>query len=175
MNIVIDVEADGPCPPLYSMVSIGAVVVDDKLDKTFYAEFAPISDDWIPDALAISNISRETHLTYPDSLIGMTALKIWLDNLGDDYHVMWTDNPAFDCQWINYYGHKYLGHNPFGHSARRIGDVYCGMKMDMKKNKEWKKKYRKTAHTHNPVDDAMGNAEALLAFEKLGLKNCNFK
>jgi hypothetical protein len=38
-------------------------------------------------------------------------------------------------------------------------------------NPEWKKLYRKTKHTHNPVDDAIGNAEALLAFKnKLGLK-----
>ena len=29
---------------------------------------------------------------------------------------------------------------------------------------------RKTRHTHNPVDDARGNAEALLAMKELGLK-----
>jgi hypothetical protein len=32
------------------------------------------------------------------------------------------------------------------------------------------KHLRKTAHTHNPVDDAMGNAEALLEMQRLGLK-----
>ncbi|WP_264821498.1 hypothetical protein [Acinetobacter shaoyimingii] len=33
------------------------------------------------------------------------------------------------------------------------------------------KHLRKTAHTHNPVDDAKGNAEALLALKKdYGLK-----
>jgi len=26
---------------------------------------------------------------------------------------------------------------------------------------DWKRKYRVTKHTHNPVDDARGNAEAL--------------
>ena len=77
---------------------------------------------------------------------------------------------AFDWQWINYYFHKYLGRNPFGFSARRIGDLYCGMVKDASKNYEWKKKYRKTVHDHNPVNDAKGNAEALLAMKRLGLK-----
>jgi hypothetical protein len=31
------------------------------------------------------------------------------------------------------------------------------------------KHLRKTAHTHNPVDDAIGNAEALIAMKKMGL------
>ena len=35
---------------------------------------------------------------------------------------------------------------------------------------EMKKLYRKTRHTHHPVDDAKGNAEALLSFKKLGLR-----
>ncbi|HQP02825.1 MAG TPA: exonuclease, partial [Bacteroidia bacterium] len=32
------------------------------------------------------------------------------------------------------------------------------------------KLYRKTRHTHHPVDDAKGNAEALLQFRKMGLR-----
>lgn len=81
-----------------------------------------------------------------------------------------SDNPAFDWQWINWYFHTYLGKNPFGFSARRIGDLYCGMKMDAGLNIEWKKLFRKTKHDHNPVNDAKGNAEALLAMKKMGLK-----
>ena len=40
---------------------------------------------------------------------------------------------------------------------------------DASKATEWKK-YRVTRHTHNPVDDARGNAEALLKFREFGLK-----
>src|SRR5690348_1494989 len=57
--------------------------------------------------------------------------------------------------------HEAFDGNPFGFSGRRIGDLYCGMKMDTRLNQEWKKKYRKTSHDHNPVNDAIGNAEAL--------------
>ena len=79
-------------------------------------------------------------------------------------------NLAFDWQFINDYFHKFTKSNPFGFSGRRIGDLYCGMKMHAGKNREWKSIYRKTVHDHNPVNDAIGNAEALLAFKtKLGL------
>ncbi len=61
----------------------------------------------------------------------------------------------------------YLGRNIFGFSARRIGDLYCGVVKDSRA--KWKH-LRKTTHTHNPVDDAKGNAEALLEIEKLGVK-----
>ncbi|MBX3256623.1 MAG: hypothetical protein KF862_20975 [Chitinophagaceae bacterium] len=60
--------------------------------------------------------------------------------------------------------------NPFGFSARRIEDLYCGMKMDTGLNAEWKRLFRKTRHDHNPVNDALGNAQALLAMQALGLK-----
>jgi hypothetical protein len=81
-----------------------------------------------------------------------------------------SDNLAYDWQWINYYFHYFGNGNPFGFSGRRIGDLYCGMKMDTGLNQEWKKKYRKTSHDHNPVNDAIGNAEALLEMKKMGLK-----
>jgi hypothetical protein len=81
-----------------------------------------------------------------------------------------SDNPTFDWQWINYYFHRYLGNNPFGFSARRIGDIYCGIELDDSVNNKWKELYRKTEHTNYPVDDAKDNAEALLAFRELGFK-----
>ena len=69
----------------------------------------------------------------------------------------------------NYYFHRFAGRNPFGFSGRRIGDLYAGLVKDASKATEWKK-YRVTKHTHDPVDDARGNAEALKKFRELGLK-----
>ena len=64
--IVIDVEADGPIPHTYSMVSFGAVVVEPSLSKTFYGTTKPVSDLWIPEALAVSNITRQQHEGYDE-------------------------------------------------------------------------------------------------------------
>lgn len=168
--IVIDVEADGPIPAHYSMVSFGAVIVEPSLTKTFYGKVKPISDVWVPKALAVSGISREEHLKFEDPTIVMKQFEEWVKANSVGSPIFVSDNVAFDWQWINYYFHFYLNQNPFGFSGRRIGDLYCGMKMDAGLNSEWKKKLRKTKHTHNPVDDAMGNAEAVLAMQKMGLK-----
>lgn len=169
MFISVDVESDGPAPGLYSMVCFGAVVVEPGLDRTFYGQTMPVTDLWIPEALAISGFSREAHEQFPDPRDTMSEFEGWLETIPGK-PVFISDNPAFDWQWINYYFHRFTEDNPFGFSARRIGDLYCGMKMDGAKNNEWKKLYRKTRHTHNPVDDAMGNAEALLTMQRMGLK-----
>lgn len=49
-----------------------------------------------------------------------------------------------------------------GFSSQNLGSLYKGMVMDMSQNF---KHLRKTKHTHNPVDDAKGNAEALLTLK----------
>ena len=97
--ISIDVEADGPCPGLYSMVSFGAVIVEEGLARTFYGKVKPISDKWIPEALAVSNTTREEHLTYDNPEKVMKAFAQWIkDNCNDGWATMITDNPAFDHQ-----------------------------------------------------------------------------
>jgi len=44
----------------------GAVVFDDLLDKTFYGRTRPISDRFVPEALAVSGFSREQHLSFEE-------------------------------------------------------------------------------------------------------------
>jgi hypothetical protein len=79
-----------------------------------------------------------------------------------------SDNNGFDWQFINWYFHHFTGSNPFGFSSTNLGSLYKGLVGDMTKNF---KHLRKTRHTHHPVDDAKGNAEALLAMrDEMGLK-----
>ena len=168
--IVVDVESDGPTPWNRSMVCFGAVLVNDQT-KTFYGQTRPINIEFESDTLSVSGFNRKEHEQFDDPKEVMEAFEEWVLQVSDGKPTFISDNPAFDWQWINFYFHKYLGRNPFGFSARRIGDLYCGMVKDASKNADWKKKYRKTRHTHNPVDDAQGNAEALIAFrDELGLK-----
>jgi hypothetical protein len=167
--IVVDVESDGPIPAEFSMVCFGAVIFDDLLDKSFYGRTRPISDRFVPDALAVSGFSREQHLGFDEPKMVIENFAEWLTTHVEGRPVFTSDNPAFDWQFINYYFHRFLGRNPFGFSGRRIGDLYCGMVKDASKASEWKK-YRITTHTHNPVDDAKGNAEALRKLKELGLK-----
>ncbi len=166
---VVDVEADGPIPADYSMVCFGAVMFDEPLEKSFYGETRPISAQFVPEALAVSGFSREQHLAFDEPKSVMSVFADWLDQNSKGRPVFVSDNLAFDWQFINYYFHRFLGRNPFGFSGRRIGDLYAGLVKDAYKATEWKK-FRRTAHTHNPVDDARGNAEALAKLKELGLK-----
>jgi DNA polymerase III epsilon subunit-like protein len=167
--IVVDVEADGPIPSEFSMVCFGAVRFSDTLDRTFYGKTKPISERFIPEALAVSHFSREEHQSFDDPKTVMENFSAWLSAESKSRPVFVSDNLAFDWQFINYYFHRFLGKNPFGFSGRRIGDLYAGLMKDASKATEWKK-YRVTSHTHNPVDDAKGNAEALRKFREFGLR-----
>lgn len=80
--------------------------------------------------------------------------------LGDDRIIMVSDNPGFDAMWLNCFFHQHLGYSPLGYSSRRIGDFFAGLSGNWRKSSNWKS-LRKTSHTHNPVDDCMGNIEAV--------------
>lgn len=167
---VIDVESDGPSPWNRSMVCFGAVLVKDHT-KTFYGQTKPISNEFEPSALAVSGFCREEHEFFDDPKTVMENFEKWILEVSDGNPIFISDNIAYDWKWIDYYFHRYLGRNPFGFSGRRIGDLYCGMMNDASKNADWKRKYRKTRHTHHPVDDCLGNVEALISFrDELGLK-----
>ena len=157
---VVDIEADHTTPATGSMISLGAVKVVDGLEETFYGELAPISPLWNPDALAVSGFSREETLEFPEPDKTMKEFNEWiLDVNGSGRPTMFSDNIAFDWMWTAYYFDMCLIKNPFGWSGRRIGDLVCGLENDMRF--QWKK-WRKTKHDHNPVNDAKGNAEVLI-------------
>ncbi len=166
--IMVDIEADGPIPGDYSMVSLGAVVVEPSLSRTFYGRFAPISEKWIPEALAVSNLSREETLAFDDPTSVMRAFDSFVAETPGKRKIFISDNNGFDWQFVNWYFHHFLGKNPFGSSSQNLGSLYKGM---VKDTFATFKHLRKTAHTHHPVDDAKGNAEALLHMKaEMGLK-----
>ena len=165
---MVDIESDGPIPGDYSMISFGAVLVDDLLDKTFYGRLKPISDRYIPEALAVSGHTREETLTFDEPSTVMNIFAEWLKTTCKDQPIFISDNNGFDWMFICWYFHHFTGKNPFGYSSQNLGSLYKGIVKDTTKNF---KHLRKTKHTHHPVDDAKGNVEALLIMiRELGLK-----
>jgi len=165
--IVVDVETDGPILGIHSMICFGAIVLDEKLDKTFYGQTKPVSVLYDTEALVISGFSREQHENFEEPKEVFIKFKKWLSDNSIKSPILISDNNQFDGSWINWYFHIYLDENPFGWSSRRIGDLFSGFY----NNPYYKwKKHRKTKHTHHPVDDAKGNAEALLYLKSQGFK-----
>ena len=166
--VMVDIESDGPIPGDYSMISFGAVLVDEALDKTFYGKLKPISEKYITEALAVSDFTREETLLFEDPASVMADFKEWLEKTCKDRPIFISDNNGFDWMFICWYFHHFIGVNPFGFSSQNLGSLYKGLVKDTFKTF---KHLRQTKHTHNPVDDAKGNAEALLIMKReLGLK-----
>lgn len=166
--IMVDVESDGPIPGDYSMISFGAVLVNDTLDQTFYGRLKPISAQYIPEALAVSGHTREDTFTFDDPATVMASFGEWIGQVSKGRPLFISDNNGFDWMFICWYFHHFTGKNPFGHSSQNLGSLFKGLEKDTFKSF---KHLRKTTHTHHPVDDAKGNAEALLEMKKLyGLK-----
>jgi len=164
-HIVIDCEASGPCPGFGDMISFGAIVVEPALDRGFRSPtIAPTCDAYDDGAYASIQMTREQHIAKSTAALGdaMGDFDDWLTQLAADRLIFWSDNPAFDWQWIHH-GFQVAGRrNPFGHSGRRIGDLYAGLSGNAANVSGWKKR-RQTAHDHDPLNDAKGNAEALLS------------
>jgi hypothetical protein len=134
--IFVDCEGHGPAPTLNDedLFEFGAVDYDTR--KSFHGIGG----------------KKETFEKFDE----------WLKQF-EGTHIFVSDNPAYDWQFINYYFHRFLERNPFGYSARKIGDFYAGLKGEFFETQEWKK-WRVTKHDHNPENDAMGNVEA---FERI--------
>jgi hypothetical protein len=159
-NVSVDVESDGPCPGMHSMICFGAVIVEAGLQRTFYAQLKPISNIFIPEALAISGFSREETMKFPEPRDAMQNFEIWLNKeIPGKRPILWSDNNGYDAAFINYYFWQNLNRNPFGWSSANIGSLYKGQSGDIHSKFTH---LRETKHTHHPVDDAKGNAEALL-------------
>ena len=110
--VMVDVESDGPIPGDYSMISFGAVIVDQKLDKTFYGKLKPISEKWIPEALRVSGFSREETLEFDEPKNVMVRFQDWLNENCKSRPMFFSDNNGFDWQFINWYFIHFIDENP---------------------------------------------------------------
>jgi ribonuclease T len=126
--ISVDVEASGPNPGGYSLLSIGACTVT-KPRSSFYVELRPVNEGFTPEAMAINGLSLEELAVrgLPPSE-AMASFERWLQQLpGATKPIFVAFNAAFDWMFVCDYFHRYLGRNPFGHSPLDIKALYMGL------------------------------------------------
>ena len=127
--ISVDVEAAGPIPGEYSLLSIGACLVDEP-SHTFTCELKPINDHADPQALSVTGLSldvlRQRGL---DPQLAMRRFDDWLrDGIDTDESLVFVGlNAPFDWSFVNYYFYRFLGRNPFGFTALDIKAYYMGV------------------------------------------------
>src|SRR6185436_12270680 len=101
--IMVDIEADGPIPGDYSMVSLGAIVVEPALDRTYYGRLKPISDKFVPRALEVCGLTREETLQFDDPLAVMSNFRDWIAQHAARKPMFVSDNNGFAWQFVNWY------------------------------------------------------------------------
>lgn len=161
----VDIECDGPAPGEYSMVEIGAVIVEDGLARTFFATLAPISDKFNEQALAVCKKTREETLTYEDPATVMRRFSDWVTENSKDKKAIFVDDNGFDWSFVNYYLWKFTGGNPFGHADFNLNSFVKGLYEDPDMSV---KQLHSRALIHNALEDAKDNAEVMLKLQKNG-------
>lgn len=127
--ISVDVEAAGPNPSDYSLLSIGACLVSEP-DQAFYVELKPVNERARPEAMAVCDLSLTTlaERGLPPAE-AMSRFAAWVNaEVPNGQHPVFVGfNAPFDWMFINDYFHRFLGHNPFGYAALDLKAFYMGM------------------------------------------------
>lgn len=155
MLIFVDCEARGTSPVNGTLTEFGCVSYPKM--RTFRGRLYESSRDPVTPAIPVVGRRLRTDLEVAADLTR------WLREVaGSERVTMVSDNPAYDFMWIAGMFDKAGLDNAFGHSARRIGDFYAGLNRTWSDHSSWKR-LRVTEHDHDPVNDALGNAEAYRA------------
>ncbi|MCX6056451.1 MAG: 3'-5' exonuclease [Chloroflexi bacterium] len=165
----VDIETSGPIPGQYSLLSIGACLVEDP-SVSFYIELKPDREGFLPEAMAIHGLSlQKLKDTASPPLEAMQTFARWIKTYSAENGkaVFVAFNAPFDWMFINDYFYRYLGYNPFGHTALDIKAYFMGQSgMDWQGTsmKKMSKKFLSNRHlTHNALADAQDQAELFRA------------
>lgn len=170
LYVAVDVEADGPIPGPYSMISLGMAVVGHP-DLRFYTELRPISDEYVPAALAVSGLDRERLLREaPSAEEAMSAAAAWVNGLRRVGRPVFLAAPAvWDGMFVHWYFVRFTGRSPFGATGSGIDlrSYWMGVTAsEWVQTRKGKIKHElalhDVPHTHHAGDDA---AELAQVFE----------
>jgi ribonuclease T len=167
--ISVDIEAAGPTPGDFSMLSLGACVVG-KRDEDFYMELRPLNRNAIPEALSVTGFDLdELARTGEVPLAAMQRFADWVRQAASERKpVFLAFNAGFDWSFVNWYFHHFLGENPFGFAPADIKSYFMGLTgctwEDTKSSKIPAAFQPDVAGDHNALNDARAQAQM---FEKM--------
>ena len=129
LYVVVDVETAGPVPGEYALLSIGACTLEHPR-KTFYIELQPDTDNIVAHVAEIHSLSLDRlSVEGTPPAAAMRSFADWVSQVsgGGVRPVFTAFNAPFDWMFVSHYFMRYLGYNPFGHSALDIKAYYMGL------------------------------------------------
>lgn len=162
LYIAVDIEADGPIPGPYSMLSLGMAVVGHPA-LAFYTEMKPISEQFVDKALAVSGLDRQ-HLiaAAPEPAAAMAAAAGWINDLRGLGRPVFLAAPAvWDGMFVHWYFLRYCGRSPFGVTGSGLdlrsfwmGQTGCEWSESRMDGIKQQLGLARLAHTHHAGEDA---------------------
>jgi hypothetical protein len=177
LYISADVEADGPIPGQYSMLAFGLCVAGrfngsrferaDPTRRTFYRELAPISEDFVPDALEIAGLDRDRlRVDGAQPAEAMAEARDWVIAESRDHRPVLVGFPVvYDWMFLYWYFERFTSEgSPFGHaSALDIKTMYqqkASVVVSSAGKDDLPPSLRSTRpHEHHALADALEQAE----------------
>lgn len=127
--ISVDVETAGPNPGNFALLSLGACTLDEP-PQTFYVEFQPDRQGMTAEAQAVHSLSMQAlQEGGVEPGTAMQRFEGWIKQVtpAGKLPVCVAFNAPFDWMFIADYFQRYLGRNPFGHTALDIKALYMGL------------------------------------------------
>ena len=174
LYVAADVEADGPIPGPYSMISLGLAVAG-MPELRFYTELKPISDQFDQRALAVSGLDRERLIAEaPPAEQAMQAAEAWVNSLRRVGRPVFLAGPAvWDGMFIHWYFIRFRGKSPFGNTGSGIDlrSYWMGLRgVEWVETRKGKIKFElgmsDLPHTHHAGEDAAELAQVFDAVLK---------
>ena len=162
--ISVDIETAGPHPGRYAMLSIGACQVANP-NNGFYVELKPDRPEMETEAAASHGLTLpELSQRGLEPALALERFATWLATAVPGQNPIFVAlNAPFDWMFINDYFHRYLGENPFGHTALDIKAYYMGHQGALWSESNMAVMSRQflddRALTHNALQDARDQAE----------------
>lgn len=177
LYISADIEADGPIPGPYSMLSFALVIagrfdgaafeVRNPEEQTFYRELRPISNEFDSKALQVSGLDRDELLRGGEEPVeAMTDAADWVrEQSADDRAVLVAFPASFDWLFLYWYFVRYSTKgSPFDFSScldmKTILQQRAGVVLDRAGLGDLPPALKSDRpHTHNALDDAIEQGE----------------
>jgi hypothetical protein len=158
------------------MISLGAAVAGvqdaegftptDPEEATFYRELRPISEEFVPEALAVSGLDRDRLRTEgAEPAVALAEFSDWVREVSAGAQPVMCGYPAsYDWTFLYWYLIRFTGTSPFGHSGcldmKTLYATKAGLPLRaVAKGTMPRELLSRRRHTHHALDDAIEQAE----------------